>query len=46
LELSHPAVLGRRSIVHAQGPAGAKTAVLAGCTAIEHGNRLTDEILV
>jgi imidazolonepropionase-like amidohydrolase len=37
--------LGRRSIVHAQGPEGAKTAVLAGCTAIEHGNRLTDEVL-
>ena len=37
--------LGRRSIVHAQGPEGAKTSVLAGCTAIEHGNRLTDEIL-
>ena len=37
--------LGRRSIVHAQGPEGAKAAVLAGCTAIEHGNRLTDEVL-
>jgi imidazolonepropionase-like amidohydrolase len=31
--------------VHAQGPEGAKAAVLAGCTAIEHGNRLTDEVL-
>jgi imidazolonepropionase-like amidohydrolase len=37
--------LGRRSIVHAQGPEGAKAAVLAGCTSIEHGNRLTDEVL-
>jgi imidazolonepropionase-like amidohydrolase len=37
--------LARRSIVHAQGPEGAKAAVLARCTAIEHGNRLTDEVL-
>jgi imidazolonepropionase-like amidohydrolase len=37
--------LGMRSLVHAQGPEGAKAAVLAGCTAIEHGNRLTDEVL-
>jgi imidazolonepropionase-like amidohydrolase len=37
--------LGKRSIVHAQGPEGAKIAVLAGCTSIEHGNRLTDEVL-
>jgi imidazolonepropionase-like amidohydrolase len=37
--------LGKRSIVHAQGPEGARAAVLAGCTAIEHGNRLTDEVL-
>src|SRR5262249_9132543 len=38
-------VLERRSIVHAQGPEGAKAAVLAQCTSIEHGNRLTDEVL-
>jgi imidazolonepropionase-like amidohydrolase len=38
-------VLGKRSIVHAQGPEGAKASVLAGCTSIEHGNRLTDEVL-
>ena len=38
-------VLGRRSAVHAQAPEGAKAAVLAGCTTIEHGNRLTDEVL-
>jgi imidazolonepropionase-like amidohydrolase len=37
--------LGKRSIVHAQGPEGAKAAVLAGCTSIEHGNRLTDDVL-
>jgi imidazolonepropionase-like amidohydrolase len=37
--------MGKRSLVHAQGPEGAKAAVLAGCTAIEHGNRLTDEVL-
>ena len=37
--------LGKRTIVHAQGPEGAKASVLAGCTAIEHGNRLTDEVL-
>jgi imidazolonepropionase-like amidohydrolase len=37
--------LGKRSIVHAQGPEGAKAAVLANCTSIEHGNRLTDEVL-
>jgi imidazolonepropionase-like amidohydrolase len=38
-------ILGKRVIVHAQGPEGAKASVLAGCTAIEHGNRLTDEVL-
>jgi len=37
--------LGKRSIVHAQGPESAKASVLAGCTSIEHGNRLTDEVL-
>ena len=35
--------LGKRAIVHAQGPDSAKSAILASCTAIEHGNRLTDE---
>ena len=35
--------LGKRSIVHAQGPDSAKSAILAGCTSIEHGNRLSDE---
>jgi imidazolonepropionase-like amidohydrolase len=37
--------MGKRSMVHAQGPEGARAAVLAGCTSIEHGNRLTDEVL-
>ncbi|HEY6362853.1 MAG TPA: amidohydrolase family protein [Vicinamibacterales bacterium] len=37
--------LGKRTLVHAQGPEGARAAVLAGCTTIEHGNRLTDEVL-
>jgi imidazolonepropionase-like amidohydrolase len=37
--------LGKRTLVHAQGPEGAKAAVLAGCTSIEHGNRLSDEVL-
>src|SRR5256714_1216711 len=35
--------LGKRSIAHAQGPDSAKSAILAGCTAVEHGNRLSDE---
>jgi imidazolonepropionase-like amidohydrolase len=38
-------VLGKRAMIHAQGPEGARAAVLAGCTTIEHGNRLTDEVL-
>jgi imidazolonepropionase-like amidohydrolase len=37
--------LGKRTLVHAQGPEGAKAAILASCTTIEHGNRLTDEVL-
>jgi imidazolonepropionase-like amidohydrolase len=37
--------LGKRAMIHAQGPEGAKAAILAGCTTIEHGNRLTDEVL-
>jgi len=36
---------GKRTLAHAQGPEGAKAAVLAGCTTIEHGNRLTDEVI-
>jgi imidazolonepropionase-like amidohydrolase len=37
--------LGKRAIVHAQGPEGARAAVLAGCTSVEHGYRLTDDVL-
>ena len=37
--------MGRRSVVHAQGSAGAKAAILAGCTSIEHGNSLSDDVL-
>ena len=37
--------LQKRVMVHAQGPEGAKAAILAGCDSIEHGNRLTDEVL-
>ena len=36
---------GLRSVVHAIGDAGARAAVLAGCTSIEHGTFLTDETL-
>ena len=42
---SEAKALGKRTLVHAQGPEGAKASILAGCTAIEHGNRLTDEVL-
>src|SRR5438445_11457751 len=37
--------LGKRAIVHAQGPEGARAAVLAGCTSVEHGYRLTNDVL-
>ena len=37
--------LGKRAMVHAQGPEGARAAVLAGCSSIEHGNRLTNDVL-
>ena len=37
--------LGLRSVVHAHAAAGAKAAVLAGCTAIEHGAFLDDATL-
>jgi len=35
---------GLRTIVHAHSAASAKAAVLAGCTSIEHGAYLTDEV--
>jgi imidazolonepropionase-like amidohydrolase len=37
--------MSKRSVVHAQGSSGAKAAILAGCTSIEHGNSLSDEVL-
>ena len=37
--------VGLRSVVHAIGDAGARAAVLAGCTAIEHGTFIKDETL-
>jgi imidazolonepropionase-like amidohydrolase len=36
---------GLRSVVHAIGDKGVRAAVLAGCTAIEHGPFVTDETL-
>ena len=32
--------LGMRSMVHAHASGGAKAAVLAGCTTVEHGSML------
>jgi imidazolonepropionase-like amidohydrolase len=42
---SEAKALGLRSVVHAIGDAGARAAVLAGCTSIEHGTFLKDETL-
>jgi imidazolonepropionase-like amidohydrolase len=39
------AAVGLRSVVHAIGDAGARAAVAAGCTSIEHGTFLTDTTL-
>ena len=36
--------LGLRTIVHAHSAAAAKAATLAGCTSIEHGAYVTDEV--
>ena len=36
--------LGLRTIVHAHSASSAKAATLAGCTAIEHGAYITDEV--
>ncbi len=38
-------VLGMRTLVHAISAAGAKAAILAGCTAIEHGSYVDDATL-
>ena len=37
--------VGLRSVVHAIGDKGARAAVLAGCTSIEHGTFVSDETL-
>ena len=42
---SEAKAVGLRSVVHAIGDAGARAAVLAGCTSIEHGTFLKDETL-
>ena len=36
---------GKRSLVHAHASDGARSAVLAGCTSIEHGTMLDDAVL-
>ena len=42
---SEATALGLRSVVHAHAPGGARAAVLAGCTSIEHGVFLDDATL-
>jgi imidazolonepropionase-like amidohydrolase len=42
---SEAKAVGLRSVVHAIGDKGARAAVLAGCTSIEHGTFLKDETL-
>jgi imidazolonepropionase-like amidohydrolase len=42
---SEARVVGLRSVVHAIGDAGARAAVLAGCTSIEHGTFLENATL-
>ncbi len=42
---SEAAAVGLRSVVHAHASSGAKAAVLAGCSSIEHGVLLDDETL-
>ena len=37
--------LGKRTLVHAHASEGAMAAVMAGCTTIEHGTFLSDEVL-
>ena len=37
--------LGLRSVVHAHAPGGARAAVMAGCTSVEHGAFLDDDTL-
>ena len=42
---SEAAAVGLRSVVHAHASSGARAAVLAGCSSIEHGVLLDDETL-
>lgn len=42
---SEARAVGLRSVVHAIGDEGARAAVLAGCTSIEHGTFVKDETL-
>ena len=42
---SEAKALGRPAAVHAHASGGARPAVLSGCTSIEHGTFLTDEVL-
>jgi imidazolonepropionase-like amidohydrolase len=42
---SEAKAVGLRTLVHAIGDSGARAAVLAGCTSIEHGTFLSDETL-
>ena len=42
---SEAKALGLRAAVHAHAAGGARPAVLSGCTSIEHGTFLTDEVL-
>ncbi|MFZ0819432.1 MAG: amidohydrolase family protein [Candidatus Acidiferrales bacterium] len=42
---SEAKAVGLRAVVHAIGDAGARAAVLAGCTSIEHGTFLQNETL-
>ena len=42
---SEAKALGLRSVVHAHAPGGARAAVMAGCTSVEHGAFLDDATL-
>jgi imidazolonepropionase-like amidohydrolase len=42
---SEAKALGKRSPVHAHSPESARAATLAGCTSIEHGAYLSDEVM-
>jgi imidazolonepropionase-like amidohydrolase len=43
--ISESKAAGRRTLVHAHAADGARAAILAGCTAIEHGTMLSDDVL-